>query len=159
MILPYLSDKIRLLSFFSIILVLYIHSGFHDYPHEIQGMTFNFKLQDFISGMMGRCAVPLFFAISGYLFFQGIDKDDTHAYAKLWMKIRKRIRTLLIPYLIACLFPAISYLVLEYIPGVGGFMNTKGFSENFEKPLLELCYFLFWMQETDLICVSFMVFT
>lgn len=144
MINQYLSDKLRILSFFSIILVLYIHSGFHDYPHEIQGMTFNFKLQEFISGMMGRCAVPLFFAISGYLFFQGIDKDDAHAYAKLWMKIRKRIRTLLIPYLIACLFPAIFYLILEYIPGVDGFMNTKGFSENFEKPLLELCYYLFW---------------
>lgn len=144
MITSYLSDKIRLLSFFSIILVLYIHSGFHDYPHEIQGMTFNFKLQEFVSGMLGRCAVPLFFAISGYLFFQGIDKDDAQAYAKLWMKIRKRIRTLLIPYLIACLFPAIFYLILEYIPGVDGFMNTKGFSDNFEKPLLELIYFLFW---------------
>ena len=55
MITSYLSAKLRILSFFSIILVLYIHSGFHDYPHEIQGMTFNFKLQDFISGMMGRC--------------------------------------------------------------------------------------------------------
>lgn len=144
MVTSYLSDKIRLLSFFSIILVLYIHSGFHDYPHEIQGMTFNFKLQEFVSGMLGRCAVPLFFAISGYLFFQGVDKEDTQAYAKLWMKIRKRIRTLLVPYLIACLFPAVFYLVLEYIPGVDGFMNTKGFSDNFEKPLLELIYFLFW---------------
>lgn len=144
MINQYLSDKLRLLSFFSIILVLYIHSGFHDYPHEIQGMVFNFKLQDFVSGMLGRCAVPLFFAISGYLFFQGMDKEDTYAYTKLWMKIRKRIRTLLIPYLIACLFPAAFYLVLEYIPGVDVFMNTKGFSENFKKPQLELFYFLFW---------------
>lgn len=144
MVTSYLSDKIRLLSFFSIILVLYIHSGFHDYPHEIQGMTFNFKLQEFVSGMLGRCAVPLFFAISGYLFFQGVDKEDTQAYAKLWMKIRKRIRTLLVPYLIACLFPAVFYLVLEYIPGVDGFMNTKGLSDNFEKPLLELFCFLFW---------------
>ena len=47
---PFLSQKIKLLSLISIILVLYIHSGFHDYPNEIQGMPFNFKLQDFISG-------------------------------------------------------------------------------------------------------------
>ncbi len=32
----YFSEKIKVVSFFSIILVLYIHSGFHDYPHEIQ---------------------------------------------------------------------------------------------------------------------------
>lgn len=34
----YLSDKFKVLSLISIILVLYIHSGFHDYPNEIQGM-------------------------------------------------------------------------------------------------------------------------
>lgn len=31
---PFLSQKIKLLSLISIILVLYIHSGFHDYPNE-----------------------------------------------------------------------------------------------------------------------------
>lgn len=62
----YLSDKFKVLSLISIILVLYIHSGFHDYPNEIQGMVFNANLQSFISGMIGRCAVPLFYAISGY---------------------------------------------------------------------------------------------
>ena len=30
---PFLSQKIKLLSLISIILVLYIHSGFHDYPN------------------------------------------------------------------------------------------------------------------------------
>ena len=32
---PFLSQKIKLLSLISIILVLYIHSGFHDYSNEI----------------------------------------------------------------------------------------------------------------------------
>ena len=50
----YLSDKFKVLSLISIILVLYIHSGFHDYPNEIQGMIFNANLQNFISGMIGR---------------------------------------------------------------------------------------------------------
>ncbi len=72
----YLSQKIKILSFISIILVLYIHSGFHDYPNEIQGMAFNFRLQEFISGMIGRCAVPLFYAISGYLFFIGLLTEE-----------------------------------------------------------------------------------
>lgn len=52
----FLSDKFKVLSFISIILVLYIHSGFHDYPNEIQGMVFNTNLQNFISGMIGRCS-------------------------------------------------------------------------------------------------------
>ena len=69
MITTYLSDKIKVLSFAAIILVLYIHSGFHDYPHEILGMEFNHALQSVISGKLGRCAVPLFFMISGSLFF------------------------------------------------------------------------------------------
>lgn len=90
---PFLSQKIKLLSLISIILVLYIHSGFHDYPNEIQGMPFNFKLQDFISGKIGRCAVPLFYAISGYLFFLNLNNKNI-----LWAKIKKRIMTLVVPY-------------------------------------------------------------
>ena len=37
--------------------------------NELLGVEFFNKLQEFLSGMIGRCAVPLFFAISGYLFF------------------------------------------------------------------------------------------
>lgn len=82
---PFLSQKIKLLSLISIILVLYIHSGFHDYPNEIQGMPFNFKLQDFISGKIGRCAVPLFYAISGYLFFLNLNNKNI-----LWAKNKEK---------------------------------------------------------------------
>lgn len=63
----YFSDKMRVLSLVSIILVLYIHSGFH--ADEIEGMILNDRVQTLVSGMMGRCAVPLFYVISGYLFF------------------------------------------------------------------------------------------
>lgn len=134
----YLSDKIRVISFLCIILVLYIHSGFHDYPHEIHGMAFNFKLQEAISGMLGRCAVPLFYAISGYLFFIGLGCGAKADYHKLWGKIKKRVRTLFVPYIIACLFPVVFYLLLEIVPGVGRFVNGGGFSGNFHKPISEI---------------------
>ncbi len=42
-------------------------------------------------------AVPLFFMISGFLFFVGVNKFDTATYK---CKILSRARTLLIPYLI-----------------------------------------------------------
>lgn len=108
---PFLSQKIKLLSLISIILVLYIHSGFHDYPNEIQGMPFNFKLQDFISGKIGRCAVPLFYAISGYLFFLNLNNKNI-----LWAKIKKRIMTLVVPYIIAALFFPCFYIIVSLIP-------------------------------------------
>lgn len=134
----YLSDKIRVVSFISIILVLYIHSGFHDYPNEIQGMTFNFTLQQAISGMLGRCAVPMFYTISGYLFFRNID-----SFGNLWPKMRKRCRTLVVPYLIACLFPALFALAMEALPWTKAFVNGTTFSENFTKPWYSLVYLLY----------------
>lgn len=69
----YLSDKLRVVSLVSIILVLYIHSGFH--ADEIEGMMWNDNVQTLVSGMMGRCAVPLFYVISGYLFFSCFPLD------------------------------------------------------------------------------------
>lgn len=71
----YFSEKIKVVSFFSIVLVLYIHSGFQDYPYEIAGMKLNFLLQDIISDKIGRCAVPMFYMISGYLFFFNAEKN------------------------------------------------------------------------------------
>lgn len=140
----YLSDKFKVLSFISIILVLYIHSGFHDYPNEIQGMVFNANLQNFISGMIGRCAVPLFYAISGYLFFTGLYDGGNANYPKLWFKIKKRGKTLLVPYIIACLFPVVFNLVLEFIPGIEQFVNNKGISKNFHQPIDKILNFIYF---------------
>ena len=83
-------------------------------------MTFNIKLQEFLSGMIGRCAVPLFFAISGYLFFLNTE----NGMSCVWQKMKKRVITLLVPYLIACLFLPGFYLVMELIPGTSGFINS-----------------------------------
>lgn len=57
------------MSMIYIIIVLYIHSGFHDLPHEILNMPFNHYLQKVISETLGQTAVPIFYMISGYLFF------------------------------------------------------------------------------------------
>lgn len=137
----YLSDKIKILSFCSIILVLYIHSGFHDYPHEILGMKMNHILQNTISGMIGQCAVPLFYMISGYLFFLNTEKGIT----SITRKIKKRIKTLLIPFIIACLFFPLFYLLIEIIPGTDRFINSQNdFSSNFQQPIGYILVSLFY---------------
>ena len=141
---PYLSDKLKVLSFFSIILVLYIHSGFHNTPDEIQGMAFNHYLQTSISGMLGRCAVPLFYAISGYLFFLNID----NGMLSVWGKMKRRVKTLLIPFIIAaCFFPA--FMVgMELFPWTKNYINADGlFSDNFQLPLGDFMQSLFYKTE------------
>lgn len=133
----YLSDKIKVCSFISIILVLYIHSDFHETRNEIQGMCFNIMLQTFISEKIGRLAVPLFFMISGYLFFVKVIgiKD-------VLKKQKKRIKTLLIPYIIAALFLPLFYTLLLFIPWASKYVNSSnnGF---FEGNILDVLYRLY----------------
>lgn len=50
----------------------------------------------FCSKVVPACAVPTFFLISGYLFFRNMQVWDWHRYGD---KLRRRVHTLLIPYL------------------------------------------------------------
>ena len=65
-----------------------------------------------LSQILFTSSVPLFFIISGYLFFIGLDKFDNSVYI---VKIKKRIKTLLLPYLIwnaiYWIEPIIEYLI------------------------------------------------
>lgn len=113
----YLSDKLRIFSSFLIILVLYIHTDFHE--NELEGMFVNKDIQLLISGMVGRCAVPLFYIISGYLFFLKLPNGMNSIYDKM----RKRVKTLFIPYVIGCLFFVGILGLVEIMPGTSRFMN------------------------------------
>lgn len=133
----YLSDKLRILSLISIIFVLYIHSGFH--ADEIKGMLMNDRVQEFISGMMGRCAVPLFYMISGYLFFLKVPEGMKSIYGKM----RKRVRTLVVPYIIGCLFFVGFGVLMAVLPGVSKYMNSS-VMPLFSKPIGEILRSIFY---------------
>lgn len=133
----YLSDKLRILSLISIIFVLYIHSGFH--ADEIEGMLMNARVQEFVSGMMGRCAVPLFYVISGYLFFLKVPEEMTSIYGK----IKKRVRTLVVPYIIGCLFFVGFGVLMTVLPGVSKYMNSSVLPL-FSKPIGEILRSIFY---------------
>lgn len=141
----YLSDKLRILSFISILLVLYIHSGFH--PDEIAGMALNDKVQEFLSGMMGRCAVPLFYIISGYLFFLKV----TDGMKSIYGKITKRVRTLLVPYIIGCLFFVAFGVAMAALPWTSRFMNSSVLPL-FQKPTAEILCSIFYDAGSDSPC-------
>jgi surface polysaccharide O-acyltransferase-like enzyme len=115
----YLSEKLKTLSAVAIISVLYIHSRFR--IDEIEGMVLNSYVQGMISIMIGRCAVPLFYLISGYLFFYKTP-EGMHS---IFKKMKKRISTLLIPYIIAAVFCVAFGFVLAKLPNASRYMHTN----------------------------------
>lgn len=141
----YLSDKLRILSLISIIFVLYIHSGFH--ADEIEGMVVNDRVQEFVSGMMGRCAVPLFYVISGYLFFLRVPEGMKSIYGKM----RKRVGTLVVPYIIGCLFFVGFGVLMAVLPGVSKYMNSS-VMPLFSKPIGEILRSIFYDADNGTPC-------
>ena len=79
-----LSIKLKYLNFFMSVLVVLIHSINNNiFIEKIFGQN----------GYLGQIAVPYFFMASGFLFF-----NNVYNIKDIFLKIRKRIWTILIPY-------------------------------------------------------------
>lgn len=97
----YFSQKIRVLSFFTMIAVVYIHA--YNYADTFlqpmtrikEGMHIPAMIEFFFANALTRFAVPTFFLISGYLFFAGLQKFTAADYIG---KIKSRIISLVVPY-------------------------------------------------------------
>lgn len=107
-----LSTILDALRFPMIVLVLFMHVvpiAPNDIPWELSWKSFYLFTTEFIAHNFGRIAVPIFFLISGYLFFlKAPDSWDTSFFTSQW---RKRIKTLLIPYL---LWNILKYLAIGF---------------------------------------------
>lgn len=112
----YNSKKIAILNAVAIILVLLLHS----YYSEAEGFTIANKIQLF-TGTIGLSgvAVPLFYFISGLLFFKSVESVKDCASG-----IRKRIHTLLVPYVIWNVIFVGWYVAMHFTPGVSQFVNS-----------------------------------
>lgn len=112
----YSSQKIKVLSFVAIMMVLYIHAVFteaKDYPMVAY-------VQEFcaFSGL-SFVANPLFFCISGFLFYLGVNKISD-----CYPKIAKRAKTLMVPYLVWNIIFVLWYVILGVVPGVSSYINS-----------------------------------
>jgi len=122
----YQSDKLRAISFFLILLVVMVHSTNlsvrmdADFTAINKGL--NSFLQNFISDGIAKIASPLFFAISGYLFFLNIKEGKP---VEFLGKYKKRFRTLVIPYLLWSIFGLVLYFVLQSIPTFKPFFTRE----------------------------------
>lgn len=114
-----LSDTISFLRFPLTVGVVFIHFNIAE-GIIIKGVTqgggypcWYYLLVTFFSDVLPRICVPLFFVISGFLYFYKVD-FDRYVYLK---KIKTRIRTLLIPYIIWNIIAVIWYISRSYIIG------------------------------------------
>ena len=103
----YKFNQINALRLPLIILVTYAHSyGAIREEYILLGSGWDTYevLKILISQSLVKVAVPAFFVMSGYLFFANVEKFTKEVY---WQKIRRRIKTLLIPYIIWNLLMAV----------------------------------------------------
>ena len=121
----YLRSKIKVLSFFLVVLVVFVHSYNIDLSlntgntdtglSALQNnriLSFDSFFQEFLCNGMFRICSPLFFIISGYLFFVNLTgKPDDFK-----KKLKKRFNTLIIPYLFWSLWGIAVYFALQSFP-------------------------------------------
>ena len=112
------NEKLLLTSFIFTIFVVWLHAG-----------------EPLLSYVPGQVAVPGFFMLSGYLFMKGIPSDSAAAEKEaVTGKLKRRVNTLVIPYL---LWNAI-YFVIYLVTG------RAQIGEIFEAVFLYRCNPVFW---------------
>lgn len=119
------SDKIRVLSFLSILLVVIIHCynikiNFLGNSNNI-AIIYIMLIEEFFSHSIGLLAVPVFFLVSGYHFFINYENK----YNKILLKFRKRFKSLVIPYLFWVISNLIFVYLMQQIPLFEDFFANK----------------------------------
>lgn len=112
----YNSRKISILNAVAMMLVLLLHSYFK----EAEFFPLALNVQRFMgtTGVAG-VAVPLFFFISGLLFFKSVNRVRDCVCG-----IRKRVKSLLIPYAIWNIIFVGWFVFMNYIPGLSRYVNS-----------------------------------
>lgn len=145
------SKKITLLNFILIALIVLLHSNnseTSDYRSVLTGGYFAIDLIYTSLTRICETAVPTFFALSGYLFFRNLTRES------LIGKVKRRLRTLLIPYLFWNSIFYLVYFVMERIPFIASRINMgmPDFNfwmlifENYSNPPLWFLLKLFCLQ-------------
>ena len=108
------SKVIDWLRFFCVVMVVLLHavgspSDGHDAIAYQNGVYDTFRIL-FSEGLC-RVAVPVFFIISGYLFFVRLEEWDNAVWIQ---KLRKRAKTILVPYLLWNIIAICFSLIMLY---------------------------------------------
>lgn len=122
------SHKITLLNYILACMIVLLHSCDIWKTIEFSGIaSHGGSIVIQICTIIGRCAVPTYFAMSGYLFFRGCNPENIKG------KLFRRLMTVLVPFIIWNLFFYFLYMVLARIPGIGSRINFEMPSFGFEE--------------------------
>lgn len=111
------STLIKAMRFPLIVLVVFSHSlgfSFHHINTSLEGWNLYYFFSEMISHNLCKIAVCWFFVFAGYFFFLNLPQQGINA---KWLtdKWRRRIWSLLIPYIIWNIFPIIAYFIKTYL--------------------------------------------
>lgn len=129
----YISYKIKNISFLLTILVVILHAYNLELNPDINTISF---IQKFISHGIATVAVPIFFMISGFLFFYNFESSVEN-----WIKkYKSRFKSLFIPYFIWCTLWMIILYSIQLIPMLKGFFSNMILSEFSFQEILKYTY-------------------
>ncbi|MDR7129959.1 hypothetical protein J2X69_002305 [Algoriphagus sp. 4150] len=110
----YLRNKLQTISFVLVVLVVFCHATNLTYNFDSETVLIkkgvNWFLQTAISDGVGKIASPLFFSISGFLFFYSIQDGSMKEF---FPKYIKRFNTLVLPYFLWSLYGILLYFALQ----------------------------------------------
>lgn len=118
-----MSKVINLLRIPMIVMVVILHSYTATQNMDWAGRNGDlYKALSYeLSLVLGNVAVPVFFFISGYLFFLH-EKTDKINYCQKW---GRRIKTLLVPYILWNIMTIGLYLVLQILPPTAKYFTSE----------------------------------
>lgn len=108
-------NKIQWISLICAVMVLFIH-GYG--IAEDTGPVFAAKIERFLSKNLASAAVPMFSAMSAFLFYRNFEIPN------LWCKLKRRFHSLVIPYL----FWNTMYMVVFFFLGRTPFVHMEPFA-------------------------------
>lgn len=130
------SERIELLRFPLIVGVVFIHAFPVVAPMGIKmgavdPHSFHLLIRNLFSEVFARISVPMLFAISAFLFFQGLERGaqseiSLRYFLKKW---KSRIRTLVIPFLFWNAVGILAMLALQHSPIAHFFSGTARIDE------------------------------
>lgn len=119
-----LSRQLKLMSYWTMVAVVLIHA--YNYTDTFlqpatriaEGLRPGAVIEFFFSNALTRFATPVFFIISGYLFFAGVQKLTASLYVR---KIKSRVISLAVPYVFWVLLWSAAGMLLLGLFGSEGF--------------------------------------
>ena len=159
---PILSEKIKITSFLSILLVVFLHS----YNLEPTGpfvaasnKNYVWAIQDILSNGFTRIAVPYFFLVSGFLFFYKL----TGNHLAFITQIKKRAITLLLPFLFWSILGIAFYFLLQTPLHLDAYFSKElvvnySFAQWMDKIFIHPIPYQFWFIRDLMLLVLFSPF-